>query len=248
MWSGPIRHSPPASAWTPWMRSTFDSIPSICAPSETRKRQRSWTCGSQAALPITVSPGVSTAAMTAFSVAITLASSRKMCSPRRPPRRASRTSRATSTSRAHPREGVDVRVEPAAPDHVAAGRRDAHPAEAREQRAGEQERRAHPAAELRVELGLGDLGGVDADLVRRPSRPRRRRCRRAARASCRRRGSAGRSRASRARSASSVAARIGSAPFLFPAALTVPDSRWPPSITKASISSEPRTLAGIAVG
>ena len=74
-----------ASESTPWMRRTFDSIPSICAPSETRKRQRSWTCGSQAALPITVSPGVSTAAMTVFSVAITLASSRKMCSPRRPP-------------------------------------------------------------------------------------------------------------------------------------------------------------------
>ena len=28
-------------------RSTFDSIPSICAPSETRNRQRSWTCGSR---------------------------------------------------------------------------------------------------------------------------------------------------------------------------------------------------------
>ena len=49
-----------------------------------RKRQRSWTCGSQAALPITVSPCASTAAMTAFSVAITLASSRKMRLPRSP--------------------------------------------------------------------------------------------------------------------------------------------------------------------
>ena len=60
------------------MRSTFEPIPSISAPSETRKRQRSWTCGSQAAFAITVSPGASTAAMTAFSVAITLASSRKI--------------------------------------------------------------------------------------------------------------------------------------------------------------------------
>ncbi len=85
MWSGAIRHSPPPSESTPWMRRTLDSIPSICAPSETRKRQRSWTCGSQAAFPITVSPGVRTAAMIVFSVAITLASSRKMCSPRRPP-------------------------------------------------------------------------------------------------------------------------------------------------------------------
>ena len=29
MWSGPIRHSPPRSDWTPWIRRTFDSIPSI---------------------------------------------------------------------------------------------------------------------------------------------------------------------------------------------------------------------------
>ena len=82
MCSGATRHSPPESASTPWMRRTFDSIPSICAPSETRKRQRSWTCGSQAAFPITVSPSASTAAMTTFSVAITLASSRKTGVPR----------------------------------------------------------------------------------------------------------------------------------------------------------------------
>ena len=38
--------------------------------------------------------------------------------------------------------------------------------EAREQRAGEQERGADPARELGVELVRGDLGGVDPDLVR----------------------------------------------------------------------------------
>ena len=58
MCSGPIRHSPPRELSTPSMRRTFDSIPSMSAPSVTRKRQRSWMCGSQAALPITVSPGV----------------------------------------------------------------------------------------------------------------------------------------------------------------------------------------------
>ena len=84
MWSGATRHSPPPSCATPSIRSTFDSIPSIRAPSEPRKRHRSWTCGSQAALPITVSPSASTAAMTAFSVAMTLASSRKIRLPRRP--------------------------------------------------------------------------------------------------------------------------------------------------------------------
>src|SRR3954447_12810281 len=84
MWSGPIAHSPPPSESTPWMRSTLDSMPSICAPSDTRKRHKSCTCGSQAALPITVSPGEVTAAITAFSVAMTLASSRKTCAPRSP--------------------------------------------------------------------------------------------------------------------------------------------------------------------
>jgi hypothetical protein len=84
MCSGAIAHSPPPRLCTPWIRRTFDSMPSICAPSETRKRQRSWTCGSHAALPIVVSPGARTAAITAFSVAITLASSRKIVAPRSP--------------------------------------------------------------------------------------------------------------------------------------------------------------------
>ena len=68
-----------------WMRRTLDSIPSIRAPSETRNRQRSCTCGSQAALPITVVPGVSAAAISAFSVAMTDGSSMNTSPARRPP-------------------------------------------------------------------------------------------------------------------------------------------------------------------
>ena len=52
------------------------------------------------------------------------------------------------------------------PITIAAGRRHGHPAEPGEQRPGEQERGAHAAAELGVELVLGDLGGVDTQLVR----------------------------------------------------------------------------------
>ena len=63
-------------------------------------------------------------------------------------------------------EGVDVGVEPPAPDHVAARRRHDGAAEARQERAGEQERRANLAAEVGVELGLRDPGAVDAHLVR----------------------------------------------------------------------------------
>ena len=59
-----------------------------------------------------------------------------------------------------------MRVQPPPADDVAARRRDDHAAAAREQRPGQQERRADPPRELLVELGLLDLGGVDADVVR----------------------------------------------------------------------------------
>ena len=92
-------------------------------------------------------------------------------------------------------ERVDVRVEPPAADHVATRRRHGDPAEAREQRPGEEERRANLARELGVEVGLrrrraGRRGPRSARSTRR-----RRRDRRAARPSSRRRGCAGRSRA-----------------------------------------------------
>src|ERR1700752_869877 len=53
-------------------------MPSIAAPSPTRNRARACTCGSDAALRRTVVPGARTAAMSAFSVPVTLGSSRKM--------------------------------------------------------------------------------------------------------------------------------------------------------------------------
>ena len=58
-----------------------------------------------------------------------------------------------------------MRIEAPAPDHVAAGRRDGHPAEAGKQRAGEQERGADAAAELLVELRLVDARRIDSDVV-----------------------------------------------------------------------------------
>ena len=81
MCSGPIAYSPPESRSTPVTWRTFEPIPSIFAPRETRNRHRSCTCGSLAAFEIIVLPGVSVAAMTAFSVAITEGSSRWMCAP-----------------------------------------------------------------------------------------------------------------------------------------------------------------------
>ena len=149
-------------------------------------------CGSQAACPTIVSPSARTAAMTAFSVAITLASSRNSRLP----------VEAVGAKVVGPvqldldaelREGVDVGVEAAAPDDVAARWRHRGPPEPREQRPGEEERRADLPAEVRVERGLRDVGGVDRHLVRPRPRWRPRRGRRAARPSSRRRGCAGRS-------------------------------------------------------
>src|SRR6266550_3899770 len=57
-------------------------MPSIWAPQATRKCARSCTCGSLAALRRIVVPAAATAAMRAFSVAVTLGSSRKMSAPR----------------------------------------------------------------------------------------------------------------------------------------------------------------------
>ena len=63
-------------------------------------------------------------------------------------------------------ERVDVRVEPPATDDVAARRRNRHSTEAREQRAGEEERRADLASEVGVEIGSRHPTRVDPDVVR----------------------------------------------------------------------------------
>ena len=63
---------------------TLEPMPSMDAPIFTSSRARSWTWGSEAALPIVVGPDVSAAARSAFSVAITEGSSMKMRHGRSP--------------------------------------------------------------------------------------------------------------------------------------------------------------------
>ena len=70
--------SAPPSFSRPCTVITLEPMPSIGAPIFTSSRARSWTWGSQAALPIVVGPGVSAAASSAFSVAITDGSSMKI--------------------------------------------------------------------------------------------------------------------------------------------------------------------------
>ena len=85
MWSGvTLWSAPPSFSW-PSTIITLEPIPEIGAPILTSSRARSWTCGSEAALRIVVSPGVSAAAISAFSVPMTEGSSMKISAARRPP-------------------------------------------------------------------------------------------------------------------------------------------------------------------
>ena len=144
-------------------------MPSIRAPIFTSIRHRSWTCGSQAVLIRHVRPGARTAAMTAFSVPVTLGSSRNTSVPLRPAGAAISIERSTPTSAPSALEGQHVRVDAAAADDVAAGRRHRDLAAAREQRAGQQDRGADAAAERAVERRLRDELGADLEVVlRRP--------------------------------------------------------------------------------
>ena len=140
------------------------------APIATRQRARSWTCGSQAALRSTVRPLAITAAISAFSVPVTLGSSRKMSLP-------VSSLGLELVAVAHRDRGAqllerqEVGVDPAPADDVSAGRRERDLAEAGEQRSGQQDRGADPGAERRVErlgphpsrvdphqIGAGPLG------------------------------------------------------------------------------------------
>ena len=107
------------------------------------------------------------AASSAFSVAITDGSSMKTSPARSPRGRAQVDVAAVLEGRAERGEGVEVRVQAPAADDVAAGRRHAHAAEAREQRAGEQERGADALRQLAVDDRL-----VGGQVRRRRARPR----------------------------------------------------------------------------
>ena len=85
MWSGETACSQPPSVSIPCTYMTFEPMPSIAAPILLSMRARSCTCGSEAALRITVVPGVSAAAISAFSVPMTDGSSMKKSVARSPP-------------------------------------------------------------------------------------------------------------------------------------------------------------------
>src|SRR5450759_2392993 len=74
--------SAPPRSRTPSTTSRSDPMPSIRAPIFTSRRLRSWTCGSRAALKISVRPSASTAARRMFSVPVTVGRSKTIRAPR----------------------------------------------------------------------------------------------------------------------------------------------------------------------
>ena len=98
MWSGATSCSQPCRRSAPLTVMRFEPMPWMSAPIFTSMRARSCTCGSQAALPITVVPGVSAAAISAFSVAITDGSSMNTSVGRSPRGAVSTISRPQSVS------------------------------------------------------------------------------------------------------------------------------------------------------
>src|SRR5215211_4166306 len=234
--------SPPPSRSTPSMVRRLDPIPEMRAPRPTRNRHRSWTWGSQAALPMTVVPSASTAAMTAFSVAVTDASSRNIGAPR---------SRPTSSSRARSKLAWTPRLRKASrwvssrrrpitsppgggsrqwPVRATSGAASSTDARMRVHRTGSRVARRRPRGSMRTSLGpsRSTLAPVEATSSSMVSTSR----------------IWGTLRSTTGSSASRQAATMGSAAFLFPDGRMVPLSGCPPLMTKLSMTLPARGRSG----
>src|SRR6266704_279187 len=234
VWSGPMVCSPPRSRSTPLISRRLEPTPVIRAPSAFRKRQRSCTWGSQAALPMIVSPSAMAAAMMVFSVAVTDASSRNISPPRSRPASSSsaprsklavtpsvlKASRCVSRRRrpipSPPGEGSTQR-----PVRASSGPASSTDPRIREQSTGSSVVRWTLRGSMRTVLGSTSVTSapVEATSWSMVSTSRM----------------WGTFRSRTGSSASSEAATIGSAPFLLPAGRIMPLNGCPPLMTKLSI-------------
>src|SRR4051794_383899 len=239
MWSAAMSCWQPCSSARPWTVSTLEPMPWMSAPIFTSMRARSWTCGSHAALPITVEPGVSAAASSAFSVAMTDGSSMNTSPARRRPRR----------TMSRPVVSISA------------------PRQAKASRCGSSRRRpmtSPPGGGMSVWPKRASSGPASRTLARISSAWRRSTTRGSGSSaahsatSCSERHSTRTPSPSRIRSIASTsrmrgtlrtttssavradAARMGRAAFLLPAGTTVPDNGWPPSMTNFSIRGRVR--------
>src|SRR5215211_3278778 len=237
MWSGETRCSQPLSFARPWTCITFEPMPSIAAPMRVSRRARSCTCGSEAALRMTVDPGVSAAAMSAFSVPMTDGSSMKNSHAWSPPSGArKRMSRTCSTlapsalnaSRCGSRRRRPITSPPGGGSSASPKRDRSGPATRKEARM-----RSASAGSTWVLVTASAWSATVLPSRRSIFTPRSpssvisasvsRICGTLCSTTC--------------SSVSRHAASSGSAAFLLPAGATVPDSGTPPSMTSFSIST-----------
>src|SRR3954454_19641613 len=235
MWSGETVCSHPPGRSSPWTCITLEPTPSIAAPMRMSMRARSCTCGSDAAFRITLVPGVSAAAMRAFSVPITDGSSMKKshaCRPRsgatrrmsrsysiRAPsaRKASRCGSSRRRPITSPPGGGII----ASPKRGSSGPATRKDARIRSARVGSTSVLRTPSAHSATALSC--CSTVTPRSSRRTSIA----------SVSRMRGMLWRTISS---SVSRQAASSGRAAFLLPAGTTVPDSGTPPSMTNFSMS------------
>src|SRR6266540_1757458 len=226
--------SAPRSRSTPLISRRLEPTPVIRAPSAFRKRQRSCTWGSQAALPMIVWPSATAAAMMVFSVAVTDPSSRNISPPRSRPASSSsaprsklavtpsvlKASRCVSRRRrpmpSPPGEGSTQR-----PVRASSGPASSTEPRIREQSTGSSVVRWTLRGSMRTVLGSTSVTSapVEATSWSMVSTSRM----------------WGTFRSRTGSSASSEAATIGRAPFLLPAGRIMPLSGCPPLMTKLSI-------------
>src|SRR4051794_3954839 len=218
---------------------TLEPMPSIAAPILLSMRATSCTCGSQAALRMTVVPAVAAAAMRAFSVPLTDGPSMKRSTGARPCGALMTMSRPCSTvapsalkasrcgsSRLRPITSPPGGGIEAAPKRASSGPAARNDARMRSARCASTSVLWTPAA-----LSLTVFGSRRSTLVPRSSSS----CRSAS--VSRIRGTLCRTTSS---SVSSAQASSGSAAFLLPAGTTVPVSGTPPSMTNFSIGAAAR--------
>ena len=230
MWSGPMANRAPCSGRPPWMVTVLVPIPSISAPSATRNRARSCTCGSDAALRSTVRPRAATAAISAFSVPVTLASSRNTSAP---------TSAFASKSYVAP-TAISAPRRCSASRWVSIRRRPMTSPPGGGRRTRPNRASSGPASSTDARIFPHSAGSGSPPCAPRASTasvcPPSHAALAPSETSSSHIVSTSRMRGMFSRmqgpSARSVAARIGSAAFLLPAGRTVPERRCPPSTTK----------------
>ena len=235
MWSGATSCSQPRSFSAPLTVIRLEPMPWMSAPIFTSMRARSCTCGSEAALPITVVPGVSAAASSTFSVAITDGSSMNTSVERRPcgasstmpPLQSTLAPIARKASRCGSRRRRPITSPPG-------GAMAAWPKRASSGPASRNEARISSASSCSTSISRAAAAHSATSLAPRQltATPSARRMSSIASTS-RMRGTL------RTTTSSSVRrddARIGSAPFLLPAGTIVPESGTPPSMTNFSMS------------